>query len=326
MQRRVVIWGTFLYALGLVALTLLWRLGVDVWWVALPGIVAPFLFLPLLILVPLAVWVRSRRYRLSVGALVLVFAASYGGLFLPRAPISADPDATPLRVMTFNHLYLNRDLEDIKAAILRGDADIVALQELTLEVAEALRRDLRGRYPHMDLRPALEATRTDGIGLLSRFPLADIRYDEAYGGQRVTVRVGEREVALINLHLNLPFGERASDRFLAYSARRRDPQLRALERAITSHTGPFIVVGDFNLSDREPDYRRLERLMTDVYRRTRTGFGFTFPALGTFRGVPVPPLVRLDYVWVRGLEPVSAARDCRSGSDHCLVVADVRLP
>lgn len=325
-MRRVIVWGTLLYTLALLSLALLWRLGVDVWWVALPGIVQPFLFTPLLLLIPLAVWVRSRPYLLNVSILTLLFVVSYGGLFLPRPPVPADPTGTPLRVMTFNHLYLNRDLEGIKTAILRGDADIVALQELTPEVAEMLRRDLRARYPHMALRPGFKATRTDGVGLLSRLPFTDARYDEAYRGQRVTVRVGQQEVALINLHLNLPFGERASDRFLAYSARRRDPQLRALEQAVASHTGPFIVAGDFNLSDREPDYRRLERLMTDVYRRTRTGFGLTYPALGTFRGLPVPPLVRLDYVWVRGLEPITAFRDCRTGSDHCLVVADVRLP
>ena len=64
----------------------------------------------------------------------------------------------------------------------------------------------------------------------------------------------------------------------------------------------------------------------DVYRRTRTGFGFTFPSGRALLGVPLPHLVRLDYVWVRGLEPVTASRDCRTGSDHCLVVADVRLP
>ena len=325
-MRGVIVWGTLLYMLGLLSLSLLWRLGIDVWWVALPNIVLPFLFAPLLLLVPLGFWVRSRRYLFSVGVLTLLFVVSYGGLFLPHPPVSADPTGTPLRVMTFNHLYSNRDLEDIKAAILRGDADVVALQELTPEIAAGLRRDLRGRYPYMDLRPASEATRTDGIGLLSRLPFADARYDEAYGGQRVTVRVGQQEVALINLHLNLPFGERASDRFLAYSAQRREPQFRALERAVTEYPGPFLVVGDFNLSDREPGYGRLERLMTDVYRRTRTGFGFTYPALGTFRGLPVPPLVRLDYVWVRGLEPVTASRDCRTGSDHCLVVADVKLP
>lgn len=325
-MRRVIVWGTLLYTLSLLSLSLLWRFGVAVWWVALPNIVLPFFFLPLLILVPLAAWVRSRPYLFSVFVLTLLFAVSYGGLFLPRPPVSADPTGTPLRVMTFNHLYLNRDLEDIKAVILRGDADVVALQELTPEVAAGLRRDLRGRYPYMDLRPASEATGTEGVGLLSRLPFTDARYDEAYRGQRVNLRVGERDVTLVNLHLMIPFGGRAADRPLAFDPRRRGLQLESLERAVTDLTGPLIVVGDFNLSDREPGYGRLERLMTDVYRRTRTGFGFTFPSGRALLGVPLPHLVRLDYVWVRGLEPVTAATDCRTGSDHCLVVADVRLP
>ena len=325
-MRRVIVWGTLLYTLSLLSLSLLWRFGVDVWWVALPNIVLPFLFAPLLLLVPLAFWVRSRRYLFSVSALLLLFAVSYGGLFLPRPPVSPDPTGTPLRVMTFNHLYLNRDLEDIKAAILRGDADVVALQELTAEVAAGLRRDLRGRYPYMDLIPTSKATGTDGVGLLSRLPFTDVRYDEAYRGQLVNLRVGEQDVTLVNLHLMIPFGGRVADRPLAFDPRRRSLQLGALERAVTDLTGPLVVVGDFNLSDREPGYERLARLMTDVYRRTRTGFGFTFPSGRALTGVPLPHLVRLDYVWVRGLEPVTASRDCRTGSDHCLVVADIMLP
>ena len=325
-MRRVVVWGTVLYTLSLLSWSLLWRLGVDVWWVALPNIVLPFLFLPLALLVPLAVWVRSRPYLVSVSILTLLFVVSYGGLFLLRPPVPTDPTGTPLRVMTFNHLYLNRDLGDIEAAIVRGDADIVALQELTPEIAEGLRRDLRGRYPHMDLRPASKATRTDGVGLLSRLPFTNARYDEAFRGQLVNVRIGDRDVTLINLHLMIPFGGRESSRPLAYDPRRRSLQLGALERAVAAHTGPLVVVGDFNLSDREPGYRRLEQLMTDVYRRTRRGFGFTFPSGRALLGMPLPHLVRLDYVWVRGLEPVAASRDCRTGSDHCLVVADVKLP
>lgn len=278
-MRRVIVWRTLLYTLALLSLALLWRLGVDSWWVALPNIVLPFLFTPLLLFISLAVWVRSRRYLFSTFVLTLLFVVSYGGLFLPRPPVSTDPTGTPLRVMTFNHLYLNRDLEDIKAAILRGDADTVALQELTPEVAEGLRRDLRGRYPHMDLRPSLEATRTDGVGLLSRLPFTDARYGEAYRGQRLTVRLAGQDVTVINLHLMIPFGGRESSRPLAYDPRRRGLQLGALEQTVADLAGPLVVVVvDFNLSDREPGYRRLERLMTDVYRRTRTGFGFTFPS------------------------------------------------
>ena len=327
MIRKTLVWGTLLYTVGLLLLLLLSRLGTNVWWVVLPSIVAPFLFAPVLLLLPLSLWVRSRPYLLCVGVLVLVFIISFGGRFLPRSPVMGAANGTELRIMTFNHLYLNRDLEAIKRTILRQDADLVALQELTPVVAAMVRREFGKRYPYQQLRP-LDRSSTKGVGLLSRFPLADVRYNDDYGGQHATVQVGERALRLINLHLMIPFGGRESDRPLAFDPSTRARQLEKLKLAIKAapEHGGLIVVGDFNLSDREPGYRKLADLMTDAYRSTRRGFGFTFPAGRAYAGVPLPPLVRLDYVWLKGLEPLTAHRDCRSGSDHCAVIADVRLP
>lgn len=302
MIRKGLVWGTLLYTLGLLGLALLWRLNIDVWWVALPNIVAPFLFLPLILLMPLAFWVRpgtySRPYLLCVGVLVLVFGFSFGDRFLPRSPVAGVANGTELRIMTFNHLYLNRDLEAIKQTILRQDADLVALQELTPEVAAMVRREFGTRYPYQQLRPSDRSTSTKGIGLLSRFPLTKVGYNDDYGGQHATVQIGERELKLINLHLMIPFGGRESDRPPAFDPDIRARQLEKLK--LTVKAAPelegLIVVGDFNLSDREPGYRELTDLMTDAYRSTRRGFGFTFPTGRAYAGVPLPLLARLDYV------------------------------
>jgi len=42
--------------------------------------------------------------------------------------------------------------------------------------------------------------------------------------------------------------------------------------------------------------------------------------------IPVP-LVRIDYIWTRGsVVPVSTHVNCDDGgSDHCMVVADLRI-
>lgn len=332
MIRKTLVWGTLLYTVGLLVVLLLSRLGVGAWWVALPNIVAPFLFLPLVLLVPLGLWVRpgtpfSRPYLLCVGVLAVVFVISFGDRFLPRSPVAGAEDDATLRVMTFNHLYVNRDLEAIKKTILRQDADLVALQELTPVVAAMVRREFRTRYPYQQLRP-LDRSSTKGVGLLSRFPLSNVTYDDAYGGQHVTVQIGKRYLKLINLHLMIPFGGRGSGHALAFDPSVRARQLEKLKLAVEAapELEGLIVVGDFNLSDREAGYRDLADLMTDAYRSTRRGFGLTFPTGRAYGGVPLPLLARLDYVWLKGLEPRSAHRDCRSGSDHCAVIADIRLP
>lgn len=324
-MRRVIVWGTLVYALGLLSLSVLWRLGVEVWWVALPGIVAPFLFLPLVLLVPLGFWVRSRPYLLSVSVLMLMFAVLCGGRLLPRPPISGTGNAPTLRVATFNHLKSNTDTASIQAAILRSEADIVALQELSSGVARMLETELSERYPYQVLRPAPADGRQNGIGVLSRFPLERPSYSEAYRGQRFGLEVAGRRFDLINVHFNVPFQNGRTSSLRNYDPTLRDGQLDALLEA-TTDVPSLVVVGDFNLSDNESGYRRLAKGLTDSFRHTRAGFGFTYPARTAYRGLPLPPLVRLDYVWVRGLEPVSAAKDCRTGSDHCIVVADVRLP
>ena len=324
-MRRVIVWGTLLYTLSLLSLSLLWRLAVDVWWVALPSIVLPFLFAPLLLLVPLAFWVRSRRYLFSVGVLTLLFVVSYGGLFLPRPPVSVTEDSPTLRIATFNHLKSNADFPAIKAAILRADADIVALQELSFGVAQLAETELRERYPYQVSRPAPADGRQNGVGVLSRFPLENPSYSDLYRGQRFGLEVAGRRFELVNVHFNVPFEEGRMGSVRRYEPTDRDRQLDALLTA-TEDLPAVIIVGDFNLSDNEPGYHKLAASLTDSYRRTEAGFGLTYPARTVYRGLPLPPLVRLDYVWVRGLEPVTASRDCRTGSDHCLVVADVRLP
>ena len=64
-----------------------------------------------------------------------------------------------------------------------------------------------------------------------------------------------------------------------------------------------------------------------MYRAAAWGFGNTFPNYLRVRGVPVPPFIRIDYVWVGGgVVPVDARVVCDGGSDHCMVVADVGVP
>ena len=325
-MRKGLVWGTLLYTVGSLLLLFLSRLGIDAWWVALPSIIAPFLFAPVLLLIPLSLWVRpgtyfSRPYLVCVGVLVLVFVISFGVRFLPRSPVTGAANATELRIMSLNHLKTNTDEAAIKATILRQNADIVALQELSPGVATMIKAELSERYPHQVLRPS-RADGENGVAVLSRLPLEPLSYREAYRGQRFGVEVAGKHFELINLHLNVPLGDGSLRQF---GPELRDRQLGVLV-TVAERIPSLVVVGDFNLSDNESGYRTLAGLMTDAYRRMRTGFGFTYPARTVYRGLPLPPLVRLDYVWLKGLDPLSAHRDCRSGSDHCAVIADVRLP
>ncbi len=84
---------------------------------------------------------------------------------------------------------------------------------------------------------------------------------------------------------------------------------------------PVMLLGDFNMTDQFDEYGRITQTYVDVYREAgEIGFGFTYPS---GRRYPLPPLLRLDYIFrddhFRGL---SARAWPESGSsDHRPVVA-----
>lgn len=325
-MRKLMIRSSLGYTLLLALLSLLWRLEAHMWfgWLALPNILAPFLFLPLVLLLPLAFWLRSRRVWGCVLTLLLVALVSFAGAFVPRRAAEVAPEGASLRVLSFNHFFGNRDMRAIENLILRHSADVVGLQETTVASEAHLRQALKDVYPYQLWHAGTEKA-TDGTALLSRYPFRTSVYNRVLRGEQVTLGVAGKSLTLINLHLQIPFAHRQTLQSASYDPRARHEQVDALLAQAENHSR-LIVMGDFNLSDREVDYRRLAETLTDAYRETRRGFGYTFPNGRTYRGLPLLPFVRVDYVWLRGLEPRSAARDCRTGSDHCALIADIALP
>ena len=309
----------------MVVLALLWSSGpTDMKWLTLSSIAAPFLFLPLALLLPLALVVRSRGLRGAVLVLLGLFALLFGARFLPPRPASAEGMLT-LRVVTFNQLYTNERVDAALDALSAQDADIVALQELSPAVADALQTRLEDVYPYADFRPSQE---TEGIGLFSRYPITSVAYEWNPQVQRATVNVRGVDVTVLNLHAPAPYATGSTGPFFtAYDPQQREPRFEVLLGRIDEATGPLVVLGDFNLSDREWRYNDLSARLTDVFRATTRGFGFTYPNQMRVRGLPVPPLVRIDYVWVGGgVVPVDAKVVCDGGSDHCMVVAELGVP
>ena len=81
--------------------------------------------------------------------------------------------------------------------------------------------------------------------------------------------------------------------------------------------GPVVLCGDFNQQPYGPRYRRLARGLTDAYRATDWGFGWTSRS-----DIPVK---RVDYVWTRGLRPLRTRVAPVQASDHLPVVAELSV-
>ena len=266
---------------------------------------------------------RSRGLRGATLLVLGLFILLFGARFLPPRPASAE-GTLKFRVVTFNQLYTNERVDEVLDALSAQDADIIALQELSPAVADALQTRLKDAYPYADFRPSRE---TEGVGLFSRYPITDVIYKWNPQVQRATVNVRGADVTVLNVHAPAPYRSGSTMPLAAYDPQQREPRFGTLLRRIDEATGPLVVLGDFNLSDREWRYNDLDARLTDVFRTTARGFGFTYPNYTRVRGVPVPPLVRIDYVWVGGgVVPINAKVVCEGGSDHCMVVAELGVP
>jgi endonuclease/exonuclease/phosphatase family metal-dependent hydrolase len=149
--------------------------------------------------------------------------------------------------------------------------------------------------------------------------------------------VGAQKVRLINAHplaprfsfrrslggLRLP-REVLSDFITAH----QQPALDILAAEAARAGEPLILVGDLNTGDRQPNYWRLRRYLTDAHHVAGRGFGLTFPNLGMRIGrLRLPPLVRIDYILHSpAITALHATTSASPSSDHRAVVADLWVP
>lgn len=262
--------------------------------------------------------------RWALAAVSAVAVAAHLALVLPAlgsAPPGAasEGDATRMRVFSANLRFDNSDIGPIAGEILRSDADVVALQEVTeAHLAAMTAAGVLDSYPHSLLDPQPGAF---GSAILSRTPLTDARVEDLAGVPlaRATLMIGGRPVELLNVHTMAPIGEaRVAD---------RDRQLDALARSVGARAGgnsatPRIVVGDFNASRWHPAFRRLLGSgLHDAHEQTGRGLARSWPNESL-----VPAFALLDHVLLTPTVSAVAVREgAGEGSDHRPVVADLRV-
>jgi endonuclease/exonuclease/phosphatase (EEP) superfamily protein YafD len=312
------------------------------WWLAGANLVSFYLFLPLVVLLPLGLWAcRQQPYRWAVAVLAVPLAVLvwlYGGLFLPRAVRVAAEEGPRLRVMTLNVLYTNDDGAAV-AHLVRDEApDVVCLQELNPRLAADLAARLGEAYPYRALLPREGVT---GLGIYSRYPLSgeEVLPDPAegagwwqQGAQAVKVKLERQPVWLVNVHALPPAWPPLSGNWIAIfetGFRLREAQIRAWLAWLAAHDGPAVVVGDFNFGDQNEAHALMASRLEDAHRRAGWGLGHTAPAsTAGLDGVGSPSrLFRIDYVWYSADWRVMAVEvgGWDGQSDHLPVFATLML-
>jgi endonuclease/exonuclease/phosphatase (EEP) superfamily protein YafD len=211
--------------------------------------------------------------------------------------------------MTFNTGNGCASPEQVCAALRGSDADIVFIQELAQEHSDAIERASDIPFPHRALYPG----GIPGKGVLARHPLRDVRLVHQDDGTKQLHGILAAPLGDIrfvdDVHANMHVA------FLG-PLTRFDEQVRELARDLPRESA-VIVAGDFNLTTSNAILDPLRAAgFREAFVDAGAGLGLTFPLFGRYRGLPLPPLVRIDHVWFRGLECVAARLGEDAGSDH----------
>ena len=316
------------YALGVAGWSILVRTPAAGWWpINLASVFDLWLYAPLPFLALLAAARLDWRAALWLFLPFLVLGGEYGPYFLPNGVTAS---GTPLRILTANLTFTNPNVE-VAADVLAGQRpDVIAVQELGPTMADTLARRLREHYPYQALYPRQGAL---GMGVLSRYPLAPAGSPEMSPGScnclEASFDLDGQSVTLLIVHPAPP--ESRFTRALGvpvptrFDTSRHERSLGAILDRASAVREPLLVVGDFNLSDRQPAYSEFRQRFGDAHREAGWGLGYTFPNEKVYR-LPFYPFLRIDYVLHDAAWSASSARTGDlAGSDHRFVVADLIL-
>ena len=226
----------------------------------------------------------------------------------------------PLTALTFNTANDFVAPEDLIVLLSHSGADIVGLQELGERNAAALAHCLEESYPYRILHGAY----INGKGLLSCHPiLAWERFSLASGRPYIEARlaVGEQVVTVYVVHA--PPGD---IRRLEVLSRNGARDIRMLLERAPLET-PTLLLGDFNIVPGSHSYRVLRAAgLIDTFRQAGTGWGATSPTRYQSVPIPLPRLVRIDYIWATAhFVPLISAVGPHVGSDHVPVICTLAL-
>jgi endonuclease/exonuclease/phosphatase family metal-dependent hydrolase len=233
--------------------------------------------------------------------------------------------AQSLKVMSYN-IHHGADaaevnqLDNIARFIQSSGADLVGLQEVDSVCRRSGNVDQMKRLGELTglhyvfVRHRAYDGGAYGQGILSRYPVADVRND------RVTLLTGSNgSTALLSVRVSLP-GEKevtfASVHFALDSASRM-VQANETVNYLQVRGLPVILTGDLNTLPTNPDVQRL----LEVYKETDTKNLLTFPV--------DPAVKKIDYILVskEHLKKVKAYRVFNGVklSDHLPVMATVQM-
>lgn len=328
------------YAVVIATLTVLRLLGITgLWWLDLANNYAPYWYMPMVVTFPISVIVtrhteKRRPPRWSVLLQIILLGFGLYWFALPSVYKPYVPPTTPtFKVITYNVLGHNQELEQATQWLVAQNADIIVLEETSEGYDERL-SGLYAVYAH-------EAHIEGSVRIFSRYEilakqLLVIEDNPGHLVLKVILNQNGRELAVYATHFALPLGNvkhlpLPTPNYglyfaLHYDETRRNTQIHTLLDILRDEPLPYILAGDFNTSDASLIYHDIADVMIDSFREAGAGAGRTWPVAERIGLPPVlPTLIRIDYIWHSeqmravtakvGTEPI--------GSDHLPVIVEM---
>ncbi|MFN4143662.1 endonuclease/exonuclease/phosphatase family protein [Aestuariivirga sp.] len=219
---------------------------------------------------------------------------------------TAGPGEKALKVASFNTLWVNQDADAVKAEILRLDADVVTL----IEMSPAKRRiagELKDRYPHQANCFGVDYC---DLAILSKLPIMDSEARSQWEGPPyIRARLGPEAggLTVVGVHtLRFPH------------SRAQLRQVSAIAGFIETLSGPKLVMGDFNATP----FSRIITLMESKANLRRLTFLPSWPSHANL------PQISIDHIFVSPTVRLLGAAHIGepAGSDHYPVAAQIGVP
>lgn len=255
--------------------------------------------------------------RPGLAAIPIALAVAAVAVQLPLFTGSTSGSTAKLRVFTVNAKEGAAE-PDTLAVAAREQTDLLAVQELTAELAGEVSERLGDAFPFRALSPGKGA---DGTGIWSRYPIVSSQRIPGYrlGAVSTTVRVpgAASDAVVVCLHVVGPWPHPIDGWRQEMAGLPQTLQ----QTARAAGPGATIVVGDFNATrDMAPFRNLLSGGYRDAAEQSGSGLTPTFPAQAG-----MPPMLGIDHI----LTSNSSASEVRTvripGTDHLGLTATVHL-
>lgn len=145
-KHPILTWLVTSYVIFITVWLILRGLFFDrLWPLVLLNTIAEYLFVPLPLLLIIAVWQRHRSSLLGLSLPTIAFIILFGELLLPFPSSAKDNHKQTITAMSFNILYNNKAYGAIVGSIQAASPDLVGFQELTQTSAQEIIYELLDR-------------------------------------------------------------------------------------------------------------------------------------------------------------------------------------